>query len=462
MFLRPHDDAPALVDADQGYTLSHRELATAARAFAAHYRRRGMVFLFADGSADAVIAHVAALDSGTPVALIDPAAGADQVDRLVDLYRPSVVVRPMGGAWCPAPDCYSAVARGIWVRRGRPEVVAHPELAVLLTTSGSTGSPKLVRLSRRNIAVNTDAIAESLGLGRADRAVLTLPLHYSFGMSILHTHLAVGGSVVVTGSSLLEQRFWEMVGEHRPTSLSGVPYTFHMLRRVGFASRDTSSVRYMTQAGGKLESSSVSHFAQAMADRGGEFYVMYGQTEAAPRMTCLPSCEWPDRSGSAGRPLTGGRIDVVDEHGRPLPSHRTGDIVYTGPNVMMGYAERPADLELGDVHGDRLVTGDVGHLDDDGFVYITGRTARIGKLFGTRVCLDEVEQMLQGQGPVAVVAGTDSLVVHHEWAGDTEVDEHRRRLALDLRVPLSSIRFRRSGPLPRMSNGKVDYRTLDA
>jgi acyl-coenzyme A synthetase/AMP-(fatty) acid ligase len=460
VFLHPRSDAPALVDADHGVVHTHRELAAAVDRRRAVFAGRGLVFLFARTAVDTVVDHVAALHHGAPVALLDPTLRPEQARGLVARYRPEVVIDAPDG--CADTDRTAVDAR-TRVLEGAARS-PHPDLAVLLTTSGSTGSPKFVRLSRANVEANTRSIIASLGITAADRAITTLPLHYSFGMSVLNTHLAAGGSVVVTSATLLESRFWEVVREHRPTSFSGVPYTFHMLRRAGFETMDLPSVRMLTQAGGKLEPAMVTRFHELMTRRGGAFHVMYGQTEAAPRMTCLPTAALPAKLGSAGLPMSGGRIEVCDADGRPLPTGRTGHIVYTGPNVMMGYAEGPADLALGDVHGDRLETGDLGHLDEDGYLFVTGRTKRIGKVYGTRVSLDEVEQMLHGHGhgPVAVVAGPDTLVVHCEWPDESAFADQRRRLAHDLRVPISAIRFHRADPLPKTPNGKIDYRTLEA
>ncbi|WP_232667175.1 AMP-binding protein [Pseudonocardia sp. TRM90224] len=461
MFLHPDSDAPAVIDADTGRVLSHRQLAAAAADFATQYEQpHELVFLFADTSVQTLVAYVAALQHRSPVALLDASMRPAGAQELVRRYRPTVVVDATAEIG-PQLAGYHLASPGVW-RHERAAHPTHPALAVLLTTSGSTGSPKFVRLSRANLEANTSAIIESLGIDAADRAIATLPLHYSFGMSIVNTHLAAGGSVIRTGTTMLEPDFWDVVRRDRPTSLSGVPYTFHILRRLGLDKLDVPSIRTMTQAGGRLETTIVKEFHAEMQRRGGAFHVMYGQTEAGPRMTCLPSSSLPEKLGSAGLPLRGGTIEICDELGEAVPVGASGDVVYSGPNVMMGYAEQPADLALGDVHGNRLHTGDVGHLDDDGFLFVTGRTKRIGKIFGVRVSLDEVEQMLDADGPVAVVAGADKLLVYCEQpASGDQLDGRRRRLAHDLRLPLSSIRFSCMDALPKMANGKTDYQALE-
>lgn len=461
MFLHPGRHTTALVDADRGGLLTHDQLATAiAERCAAAPQGGGAVFLFADTSVDTVVEHLAALRRGAPLALLDPTLPSSRAADLVNRYRPAVVVGAPHGTELPGYSTSPELPRR-HLRDGAP-APAHPQLALLLSTSGSTGSPKFVRLSRAALLANTAAIIGSLGLTDGDTAVTTLPLHYSYGMSVLNTHLAAGGSVVLTSRSLVEAEFWSIAREHAVTTLAGVPYTYHLLRRLAAASTALPSLRLMTQAGGRLEPAVAEHVHRSATDWGGDFCVMYGQTEAGPRMACLPSTDFPHRPGSVGLPLAGGSFAVHDEAGRPVPAGTDGEIVYTGPNVMMGYAQEPADLLLGDVIGGVLRTGDVGHVDDDGYLYVTGRVSRIGKVYGMRVSLDEVEGLVQGGGPVAVVAGPDYLVVHCEWPDESSFPEQRRRLARELRLPATAIRFRRVDHLPTTPNGKIDYRGLES
>lgn len=460
MFLHPDSDAPALIDPTGGRCLSHRDLAATVESLAPVFRGRALAFLFATNTPDSVVAYLAALSARCPVALLDPGLRPNQAQYLLDLYEPSVVVDPPAGV--DVVDGTRDGHSGLWVadRRG-PE--AHRDLAVLLSTSGSTGSPKLVRLSRENLRANSSAIIGSLAIRSSDRAILNLPLHYSYGMSVLNTHLDAGASVVVTDASVVDEQFWDAVRRYEPTSLAGVPSTFQTLRRLGLEKLDADSIRVLTQAGGKLEDRLVEHFHELMTSRRGKFHVMYGQTEAAPRIACLPSQMLPEKLGSVGPPLGVGRISIRNDNGEDVAPGLTGSVVYDGPNVMMGYAESPADLELGDVHGDRLETGDLGYLDADGCLYLTGRTKRIAKVFGLRVSLDEVEGMLRGRGPTVVVAGQeDTLMAFCEWGDDEQFASERRALGHQLRLSPSALVFRRIDTLPTLTNGKIDYRALEA
>jgi acyl-coenzyme A synthetase/AMP-(fatty) acid ligase len=278
-------------------------------------------------------------------------------------------------------------------------------------------------------------------------------------MSLVTSHLSVGSSVLVSARSVLDPMFWRDIEGFGVTHLAGVPQTYAMLARLGFAQMELPACRGLLQAGGRLHPDLIAQFHEQAVARGRRFYVMYGQTEAGPRMSCLPPERLPEKLGSVGLALPGGRFEIRDEAGQLLPVGATGEIHYSGPNVMMGYATCREDLTLGDQMGSVLPTGDLGHLDDEGFLYVSGRTKRIAKLAGTRVSLDEVEGMLADLSPVAAVAAPDDgIVVFTSSTADSGPPSRRVRAALgvtgkDLRVlPISQ--------LPALSTGKVDYPAL--
>lgn len=451
------DDAVAVIDGDSGETLTHAGLAEQTARYAAGLAGApSLVFHFAANTLESVVMFLGARAAGHAVALLDPTLKAEMVEHLVSLYRPQHV----SGREPHDRSGYSLVQPGLWSRAEASGVAPHPDLGVLLSTSGSTGSPKLVRLSASGIEHNARAIARSLDLEPSDRGFATLPLHYSYGMSVLTSHLAVGASVVLSGASVVEPRYWEQFTAYGATSLSGVPYTYQMLDRLGFLDRDLPSLRAMTQAGGRLSRDRVCRWHEALDARGVRFYVMYGQTEAAPRMACLPPAETLRKLGSVGLPLPGGRFAIETADGDQVGPGEQGEVVYRGPNVMMGYATSPEDLALGDVIDGVLHTGDLGHLDEDGYLFLTGRSKRIGKVFGVRVSLDEVEDLVTELGPVAVVADDDRLRIFHERGDDDTVRASRKQLALDLKVPTQALLFRLTPALPVLPNGKTDYQSL--
>ncbi|MEV6347057.1 AMP-binding protein [Actinoplanes sp. NPDC051851] len=401
-----HPDA-RVIDAETGAELTP-ELITAAEAELAG---ETLVFLPMSSTIAAVARYLAALRLDKPVVLLDP--DADHGD-LIERYATDRV---------------------------------HPDLALLLTTSGSTGNPKLVRLSRGAVLANAEQVAESLGITGADVAITTLPLFYSYGMSVLHSHLLRGATVVLERTGIMQRDFWTAVNEHRVTSMAFVPYQYEMLRRLRFDPAKYPSLRTITQAGGRLRTQLVTEFAGKMAAAGGRMFVMYGQTEAAPRMATLPPERIAEKLGSAGLPMPGGSFAIEDD-----------EVVYRGPNVMMGYAETGADLAAGDELNGVLRTGDLGRLDEEGFLFLTGRLKRMGKVFGVRINLDDVERNF----PVTAVAGDDRLHVFAEGVSDDEARALRTKIAEWLGSHFTGIDVRVIEALPLLPNGKTDYRALEA
>lgn len=378
-----------------------------------------------------VMGYLAALRGDHPVLVVPPGA-----DRLIEGYDVDVVVR--NGR--------------VTERRAASAHELHPDLALLLSTSGSTGSPKLVRLSATNLEANTASIVDYLGLTGADRAITSLPFAYCYGLSVLHSHLAVGASIVLNDRSVVDPGFWRDVRRHRVTSFAGVPHTFELLDRIGFADLHVPSLRTITQAGGRLAPDTVRRYAELGRRCGFDLVVMYGQTEATARMAYLPPELALEAPGAIGRPIPGGalRLEDVDEAG-------VGELIYRGPNVMLGYAESAADLALGRIV-EELRTGDLARVDDRGLFEIVGRRARFVKPFGLRVDLDELERLLADEGIEALCAGDDRHVVvaaRHASAARVAATVQRA-----VGLPAAAVSVHEVDELPRLANGKPDHATV--
>ena len=322
---------------------------------------------------DSIVAYLAALVGGHPLILL-PEDKPAALESLVAAYDPDVVMRPGNGRTV------------LEERRPGTRHELHSDLALLLSTSGSTGSPKLVRLSHANLQSNAESISEYLRIGPDDRAATTLPMSYCYGLSVINSYLLRGAGLVLTDLSVVDPCFWDIFRRRGATSLAAVPYTFELLERVGFADMDLPSLRYITQAGGRLAPESVRKYAELGRRNGWEFFVMYGQTEATARMAYLPPELAAEVPGAVGIPVPGGsfRID-------PVPGLEHGELVYTGPNVMLGYAESPADLAAGRTSTE-LRTGDLARQHPAGVYEVVGRRSRFVKIVGLRVDLGQVER----------------------------------------------------------------------
>lgn len=443
------DAAPALYDADGwvDYGTLRARIAALTPALAAP--RKSLIFCGVTASSAGITAYLAAAASPHAVALLDPAL--PQWAELVAAYQPEFIIMPssfQNTADHGMAD-YRAVDWGgmhLWRRATAVDSAVHPELFLLLLTSGSTGGRKFVRLSYNNISSNTAAIIVSLGLTAPARGLLHLPLSYSFGLSVLHMVLAVGGGVAVTGLGMMERGFWDFARAAGTNLFPGVPYHYEMLERLGLARLALPELKLFLQAGGRLDPELARRLLPELTARGGALYVMYGQTEAAPRLTCFAAQENPEKIGSVGRVLPGGTLTIENE-----------EIIYRGPNVMLGYATDRADLALGDVQGGVLPTGDLGRIDEDGFVTITGRRQRFAKLFGVRIALDEIEALLRPLAPVAVYEAAAQIVIATTLEDAAAL---RDRAAALTCLPPSWFKVQRVAEFPWLPNGKLDYRRL--
>jgi acyl-CoA synthetase (AMP-forming)/AMP-acid ligase II len=433
--LRSHGTRPALLAGDDCVTyadLADRVADVAARLGPA----RRLVLIVGGNRMSAISTYLGSLAGGHAVLLTGPDTGT--VGTLCDRYQPDVIVHGSDDWRRTAPS-------------GRRPVELHPDLALVLSTSGSTGTPKTVRLSHRNLDSNAEAIAEYLSLDDTDCAVTSLPLHYCYGLSVIHSHLHVGASLVLSENSVLDACFWRDVQTHGVTSIAGVPHTFDLLDRAGFADMSVPTLRRLTQAGGPMSPDTVRRYAELGARSGWELFVMYGQTEATARMAYLPPRLASEHPDSIGVPIPGGSIRLAPVDDAP---EDVGEIVYSGPNVMMGYAESNDDLQLGHTI-EELRTGDLARRNHDGLYRIVGRTSRFAKLFGLRIDLDHVEALVAKSGSDAVCTEGDNGLVIAVVGGSAE--HIRDELAAQLALPRSSIEVVVVPEIPRHPNGKVDF-----
>jgi hypothetical protein len=431
-------DGLALVDGD--HSMCHGQLVDAVRARLDELAlpARSLVVLAGSNRMDTVLTYLA-LHLGGHV----PILTRDHAHDLASAWPATAVVRTHPGGW----DLE---------RTGRTPVALHPDLALLMSTSGSTGSPKLVRLSQRNLTANALAIAEYLRLGPDDRGVTSLPLHYCYGLSVLHAHLAVGAGVVLTDASVVDPCFRRAVQRHGVTNVAGVPHTFDLLDAAGFDWADHPALRFMTAAGGRLGPERVLAWDARARVAGGELFVMYGQTEATARIAYLPPDLVRTCPTAIGVPIPGVTLDL-----RPHPAvddPEVGELVVQGPNVMLGYAEQPADLALGG-ELDELATGDLARFRPEVGVYeIVGRAARFIKPFGLRIDLDRVEDVLAARWPDAAVTGDDRRVV--AAAAGASLPEIVAATTELTGLPAACVVAVAVDAVPRTAAGKPDYAAL--
>lgn len=402
---------------------------------------RGVVALSMDNSPAAICAYLACLRLIYPVILYSSVLSEAGKKQLYNTLSPQLIVE------------------GDAINNGQSgPYPLDKELAVILTTSGSTGGGKYVALSYENLRANTDSISDYLPIIASDVALLTLPLSYSYGLSVLNTHLKAGASVHLTALTMMNREFWTLLEGQSITSLSGVPSFYEMLIRLRFTNRPLPQLRYFTQAGGKLSAPLVKTLSDYADKHNKQFYVMYGQTEATARMSYLTPDRVSDKPGSIGRPVAGGTFSLVDDKGQKIDGAGVeGELVYKGANIMLGYVTGAS--ELGSfTPKTHLNTGDLARRDEDGDYFITGRKKRIIKLFGERLSLDGLENLFAEKGCSVKVTGCDDfVVVACHPADETQVTT---LLSEMVNCPPKARCVVCMQHWPLLANGKTDYASI--
>lgn len=415
--------------ADDGTRLTYGELANRVQELAQALPSGVLQFCLCRNDIDSIVFYLACLQAKAPVVLLDAEKDDTTINQLREIYQPGIT------------HC-------------------HPDLAVCLTTSGSTGSPKLVRLTRKNLITNAESIAEYLRIDQNDRPITMLPMYYSYGLSIINSHLLKGATILLTDKTYAQREFWNFLRENQATSMAGVPYTWEMLRRLRFFRMDLPSVRTLTQAGGKLNAEIVSEYVLNSKQTGRQFIVMYGQTEATARMSYMPWEMAESKCGSVGIAIPGGRFELIDEQGNTINEANTnGELIYYGENVSLGYAECAADLLKGDENNGRLATGDIAYRDEDGYYYITGRLKRFVKIWGNRCNLDQLEQIVKNVTTSCACVGEDDCVTIFTTTAGVEQDI---KMILTAKTGLNSRAFRvvQIDAIPVTLSGKLDYAAM--
>lgn len=461
---KKYADLPAVLTED-GKEYRYSEIDMLRQELASRIRPHTLVLLLADNDIGSLMGYVTCLTHGSVPILFQQERDNTGFIYMAEHYAPDYVwlseiqySRLRQGLDFGYESCFYFLGYILLQKKEVSMIKLYPDLALLLPTSGSTGSPKLVRISAENIAANTRSICEYLDLTEADRAVMSLPMSYTYGLSVINTHLFVGGSILLTKAKVIQRRFWEMVNKYHVTFFAGVPYTFECMKKIQADRLELKDLRILTQAGGRLSEEQQRYWGKYAEKKGKEFYVMYGQTEATARISYLPPEDCLRKIGSVGIPVPGSCIQIEDEghHNVSVPKQE-GEVVCVGKQVSLGYAESIEDLSRPDQNKGVLYTGDLGYLDEEGYLYITGRKNRFAKIYGKRIDLNVLEQLAKEYfgGETAALAD-DKKIYFYTDADVTEDELTKIRNHLPFGVDVFEIRDMET--VPRKSSGKIDYR----
>ncbi|MDN4500895.1 AMP-binding protein [Alteromonadaceae bacterium BrNp21-10] len=433
--LPQHGHNLALIEGEQ--RLDYLQLQQQVDAFKQRLPVAGLVLLKASNNIPSMVAYLACLQAQLPMILVDKKINDGYQQTLVDTFKVNALI-----------------ADGEVQVLSTSAVNIDPQLALLLSTSGSTGSPKQVALSAANLQANAQSICDYLPIESSDVTITTLSPHYSYGLSVINSHLLAGASIVLNEHSVISREFWQTFEQHQVTSFAGVPYTYEMLLRLRFTQKSWPSLRYFTQAGGKLSEDKVSLLAEYAKQHNQQFFVMYGQTEATARMAYNAH---PDKKpASIGKAIPKGELSLLDDNGQTIDDcHQQGELVYRGDNIMLGYANNATELRQF-TQSDTLATGDIALRDEEGDYIICGRIKRMIKLFGVRISLDEVERILVDKGVEVAVIGNDNAL-QIVLAQPNDVAAIEQLICQKMQLHPSVVEVKLVAELPRTQNNKIDY-----
>lgn len=461
--LLKYQDRVAVIT-DRNENLTYHQLSEEIELLYSVFSHKGLVFTLCENVLGSFVGYLAFMNKRIPQVLLDGSKDFDLILKLIKIYEPEYIWLPtikvndirtkIDGCIIYEAFTYSLVQTGFGTKH------INPNLQLCLTTSGSTGSPKLVRLSEKNLQSNAESIANYLHITKDERPVTTLPMYYSYGMSVINSHLSKGACILLTDKTVMQREFWTFMKEQKATSIAGVPYTYEMLKRLGFFNMDLPELKTMIQAGGKLNTSYIREFVDYANKNGKKFVVMYGQTEAAPRMSYLPFEMAAEKCDSIGIAIPGGELSVIDKNGILITEPDVeGELIYRGENVCLGYSDTRSDLTKGDENKGILHTGDIAKFDSDGFFYITGRMSRFVKIWGNRTNLDAIEQFVKSITPNCACVGVDDLITVYVTESGLEMSI-KKLLVEKMNFNPRAFQIRKIESIPVKSSGKIDYQIL--
>lgn len=460
--LEHYQDNTAILD-EFGIGISYGKLEKETHALAHHIEKRCLVFCLCRNTIGSIVGYVSFMNHGIVPVMLNAHLDDELLQALLDIYKPSYL-------WIPenqkeqfqgTDEIYSNFGYCLIKTRYKEAYFLYDNLGLLLTTSGSTGSPKFVRQSYKNVLNNAQSIVQYLALNETERPITTLPMNYTYGLSIINSHLLVGSTILVTEKTLMQKEFWSFFKSAGATSFGGVPYTYEMLDKLRFTRMQLPTLRTMTQAGGKILPELHEKFAKYAQDNGKKFIVMYGQCEATARMGYLPAEDAVKKKGSMGIAIPNGKFHLIDTEGKEIDKpYTTGELVYEGENVTLGYAERGEDLIKGDERHGILETGDMAQFDEDGYFYVVGRKKRFLKIYGNRVNLDEVDNMIKSSFGIEVASTGIDDHMDIFITDDKLKDSVKEFVVSKTKLNPTAFRIQIIESIPKSDSGKILYKEL--
>ena len=395
--LKKFNNKIALISLDEK-KYSYKEILETADQIESKIGNRSLIVMIADNDVAPIMGYISFIRSDNVTILLDKSFKIEYIQKIINKYKPNYLFGP--------PEYFDQSIKTDVVfflknyKLFKTNYKKHKKInkknLLLLSTSGTTQNPKFVRLSNSNLYNNTRSIIKYLKIKSDHNTITTMPMGYSYGLSIINTHLSSGSKIILNNKTVFDRSFWKLVDKYKITSFGGVPQLYELLKQLKFEKINLPHLKYLTQAGGKLEKKILKYFENICKEKNIKFIIMYGQTEASPRISYLEWKKFTLKFGSIGKVLSGSKFKILDKRGKYIKStYSVGELIFFGKNVSLGYASDLEDLYKSDINKGKLFTGDLVYKDNDNYLYIVGRKNRISKIFGLRINLDDIEKQLK-------------------------------------------------------------------
>ena len=395
---------------NEKHSLTYGELTDVVEEISHLLPPRAIVFILCKNTVGSLVGYLGFIEGNAVPLTLSGGIEKGLLDALIEEYTPAYL-------WVPSENASVFRFTKVYEKYGysllKTSCDVYPineQLQLLMTTSGSTGSPKLVRYKKGNLEANAKNVAKAFGWTAYERPVCDLGMQYTMGLNVINTHLYAGATVLLTTYNLMSSDFWDYIKEEKATNFTGVPFSYDILYRLHFDRMDLPYLTTLSEGGGKLTDARFIQLADYARNNGKRFIASFGTTETAARMACLPAELASTKIGSIGRAIPEGELFLIDNDGTEIKEPEAeGEMCYRGPNVTMGYAVKKEELLRGDDFNGEYHTGDLARRDADGCYYVTGRMSRFLKLLSYRVSLDQCERLIQEEfGIECACTGTDN------------------------------------------------------
>ena len=442
----------ALVD-EHNTLINYNSLILRKKKIEKFFKEKKVVFLLAENNIELISEYLCLFLLKQTVVILNNSLSRSSLDKLIQKFKPNYIFlnKKISSKFFLSKKKYET-ANFCMMEINKKNVFPNKELFLILPTSGSSGSSKFVKLSFKNIIFNSNAIIKYTKLRSKDMSVTILPFYYSYGISVINSHFFSGGKILVTNRNFFDPTFWQNLEKFKVTNLSLVPFQYEILKKIGLKRIAINSIKFLTQAGGKLDINLANKITKYILKLKKNFYIMYGQTEASPRISYIKNQNILKYPGSVGKAIPGGRIFINKANFNGI-----GEIIYYGPNVFCGYFESINDYRnckslL------KLNTSDLGYLKKNN-LYIVGRKSREEKIYSIRINLDKLEENFNKFEIKAIIKGM-KLFIFIKKNKLKNLSHIRNLITKDYGLSKSMLRFIVINKIPLLSNNKVNYLEL--